>query len=122
MKQYIKDGQIKFRNQIVLHGTRTIKGKDGKEREVKTQIINPSEEMILNDGWVEYIEAEPTDRELKLREIRTLKNELSSTDYKVIKCMETVMVGGEMPYDMAELHAERQRIRDRINELEEQML
>lgn len=55
MKRYIKDGQIKFRNEIVLHGTRTIKGKDGKEKEVKTQIINPKEEMILADGWVEYV-------------------------------------------------------------------
>lgn len=56
MKRYIKDGQIKFRNEIVLHGTRTIKGKDGKEKEVRTQIINPREEMLLADGWVVYEE------------------------------------------------------------------
>ena len=56
MRRYIKDGIIKPRNQIVLHGTRTIKDKDGNEKEVKTQIINPKEEMLLADGWVVYEE------------------------------------------------------------------
>ena len=56
MKRYIKDGIIKPRNQIVLHGTRTIKDKDGNEKEVKIQSINPREEMLLADGWVEYVE------------------------------------------------------------------
>lgn len=63
MKRYIKDGQIKFRNQIVLHGTRIIKTKDDKEKEVKTQIINPKEEQLLADGWVEYVIPEPTKEE-----------------------------------------------------------
>lgn len=48
--QYIKDGIIKSRNNIVLKVTREING-----REVKLQVINPSEEAILADGWVEYI-------------------------------------------------------------------
>lgn len=69
MKRYIKDGQIKFRNQIVLHGTRTIKGKDGKEKEVRTQIINPKEEMIFADGWEEYVTPvyEPTIEDYRKR-------------------------------------------------------
>lgn len=50
MKQYIKDGVIKSRNNIVLRVTKEINGK-----EVKLQVINPSEEAILADGWVEYI-------------------------------------------------------------------
>lgn len=42
MKQYIKNNQIKTRQQIVIvkNGMRT---------------INPTEEQILADGWVEYI-------------------------------------------------------------------
>ena len=42
MKQYIKNNQIKYRNQIVIvkNGMRT---------------INPTEEQILADGWEEYI-------------------------------------------------------------------
>jgi hypothetical protein len=42
MKKYIKDGTVKYANNIVIK-------KDGM------QIINPSEELILADGWVEYI-------------------------------------------------------------------
>lgn len=42
MKQYIKDGKTKRRNQIIVH-------KNGK------QIINPTEEMLLEDGWIEYV-------------------------------------------------------------------
>lgn len=38
------------RNQIVLRVKKEINGK-----EVKLQVINPSEEAILADGWVEYI-------------------------------------------------------------------
>ena len=80
MKRYIKDGIIKFRNQIVLHGTRTIKGKDGKEKEVKTQIINPKEEMLLADGWVEYTIPEPTTEELLERAKRDLRVQIEHHD------------------------------------------
>lgn len=50
MKQYIKDGMIKYRNNIVLRVMRVVDGK-----EVMMQVINPSEEMVLADGWVEYV-------------------------------------------------------------------
>lgn len=42
MKQYIKEGIIKYANKIVIRTT-------------DAQIFNPTEEMILADGWVEYI-------------------------------------------------------------------
>lgn len=50
--------------------------------------------------------------------IAELKKQLSATDYKVIKCAECQLLGEEMPYDVAALHAERQTIRDQINLLE----
>ena len=48
MKLYIKDGHVKLRNRIVII-------KDNM------QIFNPTEEMLLEDGWVEYVapEVEP---------------------------------------------------------------
>lgn len=55
MKRYIKDGIIKTRNQIVIKGQRTIKDKDGNDKVVNTNTYNPTEEMILSDGWVEYV-------------------------------------------------------------------
>ena len=52
--------------------------------------------------------------------IAELKAQLAATDYKVIKCSECQLLGQEMPYDVAELHAERQAIRDEINRLEQE--
>ena len=48
MKQYIKDDKVKLKNEIVLH-------RNG------LQVINPTEEMLLADGWSEYVlpEIEP---------------------------------------------------------------
>ena len=71
MKRFIKDGQIKFRNQIVII-------KDGR------QYINPKEEMILADGWEEYIE--PTEDELttaKKRLTRTIERYDSSSEVNI---------------------------------------
>ena len=57
MKRYVKDGQIKTRQQIVIR-------KDGMNT------YNPTEEMILADGWEEYVVPvyEPTEEEILNRE------------------------------------------------------
>ena len=39
----------------------------------------------------------------------------------IIKSMEYSLVGIEPPYDITELHEQRQMLRDRINELEAQL-
>lgn len=55
MKTYTKNGQIKQANRIVVRITKEVNG------EQKTfQVINPTEEMILADGWVEYVAPEVT--------------------------------------------------------------
>jgi len=51
-------------------------------------------------------------------EINNLKSQLEETDYKIIKSSEYQLLGLEVPYNLEELHAERQALRDRINELE----
>lgn len=86
MKQYIKDGKIKHRNQIIVR-------KNGK------QIINPTEEMILEDGWVEYVLPELTD-EQKLQ--RAINNKLHDIEWydssdEVNSCVISYM-GQEMSY------------------------
>lgn len=51
--------------------------------------------------------------------ISTLKSELESSDYKVMKCYEaTIAKSEEMPYDADELIESRQAKRDEINRLE----
>ena len=54
-------------------------------------------------------------------DIESLKSELQSSDYKVIKCAEAMAVGVEMPYNVESLHNERQALRDKINELESEV-
>jgi hypothetical protein len=114
----------KTRNQIVIKGQRTIKDKDGNDKVVGTNTYNPTEEMILADGWIEYVTPvyEPTEEEIANREkafeIRNAKEELANSDYKIIKCMEAYLCGEELPYNITELHAERNTKRNKINELE----
>ena len=87
------------------------------------QHFNATEEMLLEDGWIpeEVIVEEISDKEIAcneaIDEIEILKENLSSTDYKVIKCMEAYLCGEEMPYDVNALHEERNSQRNRINEL-----
>ena len=63
---------------------------------------------------------EPTPVSIE-EQIKILKTELESTDYKIIKCSEAQLVGEELPYDIVVLHSERQAIRDQINKLELQL-
>lgn len=88
------------------------------------QIFNAPEEMLLADGWVpevneiqEILEDEVVYNE-RLDEISALKELLSNSDYKIIKCMESSLCGEEMPYDIKSIHLEREEIRNRINEIE----
>lgn len=80
-----------------------------------------------NDAYIEKIAEnryeikavpEPTEEQIKQMRISQLKEQLASTDYKIIKCSECSLVGIDLPYDIAELHAQRQALRDEINELE----
>lgn len=82
MKRYTKDGQIKTRNQIVIKGQRTIKDKDGNEKVVSTNTYNPSEEMILEDGWEEYVAPtyEPTIEDYRRDKINEIKRFDSSNE------------------------------------------
>ena len=86
MKRYIKDGQIKSHSQIVLRVTKTIKDKDGNDKEIKVQVINPTEEMLLEHGWVEYVTPiyEPTIDDYRRDKIREIERYDSSPE--VNKC------------------------------------
>lgn len=106
MKKYRKiiDGRtvIKPRNQIVVV-------KDRK------QIINPNEATLMADGWEVYNPVVISADELVPEDDRAM-SELGSGDYKVIKCMEAFLCGEPMPYDIVDLHAKRQVLRDIINQ------
>ena len=83
------------------------------------QPIDNKEKFAWTDADLEEVQMYVPNREKsKSQQISELKTKLSSTDYKVIKCSECQLLGQEMPYNVAELHAERQALRDKINELE----
>ena len=55
------------------------------------------------------------------RTLKAYENKLTETDYKVIKCYEYSLIGLELPYNVEEVHAEREAIREKIRELEEKL-
>ena len=59
-------------------------------------------------------------------ELRELKSELQANtsgigDWKIVKALEYKLAGKEIPYDIMELNANRQAIRDRINAIETEL-
>ena len=75
-------------------------------------------ELVLDEVKLKELKDEE-DKRTKAEEITRLKQELANTDYQIIKCSECQLLGQPMPYDVAELHAQRQAIRYEINKLEE---
>ena len=85
--------------------------------------------VIKNYPYIDIVEgeiivkeeekSEAIARELLLKEIADIKEQLNATDYKIIKASEYNLAGLECEYDIQELHIQRQALRDRINELEE---
>lgn len=60
------------------------------------------------------------------QKIRNLEADLSSTaseigDWKIAKCMEYQVNGLEIPYNIEDLHQRRQAVRDKINQLQEEI-
>ncbi len=57
------------------------------------------------------------------QQVRDLESKLSCHsspigDYKIQKCMEYQLAGLDMPYDIYELHRQRQEVRDEINRMQ----
>lgn len=72
-------------------------------------------------AYPDGMEAEPVwifEPQLVEDEINRLKTKLAESDYKVLKAYELSLLNLSFEYDMPSVHAERQAIRDEINELE----
>lgn len=66
---------------------------------------------------------EITDQRVILEaKLRDLRQELTDGDYKIIKCMEAHLIGGDMPYDYVALINHRKNIRANIEEVEMSMM
>ena len=90
------------------------------EIKVNTRINGKRAVVMMNaeESQIAVNEQVVDDNGLLLSEIERMKSELQESDYKVIKCAEAICLNAELPYNMTELHNERQALRDKINELE----
>lgn len=72
----------------------------------------------INGNRISYRYEKRFDKKAVKAQISKLKTELTDGDYQIIKCYEASLTNVKMPYDIEELHNQRQQIRDKINELE----
>ena len=93
------------------------------EIKVNTRINGKRAVVMMQAEETQIVDNEQVvdDNGLLLSEIERLKSELQESDYKVIKCAEAICLNAELPYNMTELHNERQAWRDKINELESEV-
>lgn len=87
--------------------------------------------MIAEEGYSIEISPYDTGERISYRYIKTfdrkevnnkiqnLKKQLSNDDYKITKCYEASLLKEPLPYNVIELHALRNELRAKINELEE---
>lgn len=88
--------------------------------------------IIIEDG----LERDATEEELKMieeyenaekelmqknEELADLERILSESDYKIIKSYENSLIGKKLEYDIEQLHIERQNMRDKINEVKNEV-
>lgn len=108
MKHYEKQGQ-RFTQPLITASGR--------------QIFNPTAAQMQAEGWVltEDKATEPSEEDNARQRIAQLEESLRGNDYKIIKCFEASALGAEMPYDLAALHAEREKAREEINRLQQKL-
>ena len=63
------------------------------------------------------------EKEQRIRDLQAMLSCTSSPigDWKVAKCIEYQLSGLEPPYDVNELHTQRQAVRDEINKIQEEL-
>lgn len=59
-------------------------------------------------------------------ELRALRSKLQANtseigDWKIVKTLKYQLTGQKIPYDMGKLNSDRQKVRDRINEIEAEL-
>lgn len=71
-----------------------------------------------NGDRISYHYIETFSKKLLINEIDNLKNKLKETDYRVTKCYEATLLNQVLPYNIEQLHSERETWRSDINRLE----
>lgn len=101
MKKYIKNNQIKPQQRIIV----SVNGK---------QVINPSEEQILADGWVEYIPQVAEQVEIPIEEQRRHAYQAEADQYLIAYQGYLVEGNVEKAEEQKQLYlSKKQEIRER---------
>lgn len=123
-KNYIKSYSSKFKTPgSILVETMPAESdpeKLGCYQYIKNKFVFDAEKWAAIEAARAETEAERTENERNYgiyEKIESLKQEIESSDYKIIKCYEYALCNLPLPYDVIKLHEERQAIRDEINEL-----
>lgn len=74
--------------------------------------------MKMEKNTKSQIEIESYEAKLRCLRSSLLANTSEIGDWKIVKYMEAKLLGNDLPYDIKELNSKRQKVRDRINELE----
>lgn len=88
------------------------------------EVYTESETTITKKEYTEeeLLEINKSKRKAELNyKIVNLKNQISSTDYRIIKVYEYSLVGEDAGYDIEALHEERKNLRNEINAFEEEL-
>lgn len=70
---------------------------------------------------MDYEERRKTEQQIINLKASLESRESDIGDWKIAKAQEYILAGIECPYDIAELHAKRQAVRDEINRLREDL-
>ena len=70
---------------------------------------------------MDYEERRKTEQQIINLKASLESRESDIGDWKIAKAQEYILAGIECPYDIAELHAKRQAVRDEINRLREEL-
>lgn len=97
------------------------------EGTIESKVFAAAGQIVIDtpefrDGKLYRRKQAVTDTRALTSQIESLRQELASEDYKVIKNMEAFVAGEELPYDHVTLRKNRDRKRARINELESKLL
>jgi len=98
---------------------------DGRFSYNEYSLIRKSSENDIDEdiktNFDMYLEVAKLNEEqsIKNSQIESLKMQLENSDYRIMKCVESYMLGSVLPYDFSQLITERDTLRNTINNLQD---
>lgn len=104
--------------ELQSNGLKSVDVIDSEKLKSKDEYKSIRLEPFDNIDRISYRYVEYFDKKLVADKITTLKQQLEASDYKIIKSYEATLLNLDLPYDLQELYAQRDKLRKNINILE----